>query len=392
MRVLFAYLSLGVAFLSLNACGDDPPSKNLPGQAGMTGTGGASGSMAGRGSGGTGGKAVTAGGTCEGFSSKLEACSLIDAPLDCSVVATGDAVLDCLFGCYETTDCEAATATYCFGAENSLASCMTVCRSFACNDGTLFPLEYRCDDLVDCAGGEDEQNCRTCDDGTELPSSFICDGYRDCAGNEDEQACLVGPTYQCENGETINGSWRCDGYYIDCADGSDEAGCAESTCPAPPRPVPGEACAKATETLSACGLLEGGVVTGCTDRTELLACAKNCIGGAACAELESYFCSSETAPPALATCFDGCAELTNIFPCEQGNGSVPASWICDGVPDCLDEGDEADCDFDCGDGELMPLYVTCDTYVDCKNGADERGCEATCPGAGGGGGGGASGD
>jgi hypothetical protein len=393
MRFLLVCLGLGIAVLPVVGCGDDPPTKSPGplGKAGSGGAGGMGGSAAGKG--GSGGMAPQLPGEgCLGFSSKLESCSLIDRPLDCTLVQEGDAELECLFDCYEAATCEAASAAYCFGAENSVDACMTACRSFACDDGTVYPTEYKCDLIPDCVGGEDEENCQTCDGGKHLPPSYVCDGFDDCADKTDEAGCPPRRTWQCDNGETVDGSYRCDGYYIDCFDGSDEDDCPVSTCPVPPAPVPGEACAKATKALVGCGLLDDGVITACADRTELLACAKECVGAGTCSDLESYFCSDVVESSDLTSCFDKCGELTNYFPCKDASTSVPASWVCDDVPDCMDESDELNCDFSCGDGmEPLPASAACDGYTDCPNGADEKGCQASCGDTGAGGAAGASG-
>jgi hypothetical protein len=360
MRFLPVCLSLGVSVFLLGGCGDDPPSAPS----------GASGS------GGSGGSKHQGPGTCEGFSDKLESCDLLDRPLECETWPQGD-VVDCMYGCFQGGSCEAVTNVNCFEVENSVTRCAAACRTFACQDGTLLPLDFQCDQLVQCAGGEDEVDCVPCPDGSPLPPSYVCDTYLDCVDGSDEANCPAPPPWQCGSGETVVGSYRCDDY-VDCVDGSDEADCPTLACPAPAAPEPGKACENATAGLVACGLLEGGVVTGCEDRTQLLACAKDCVGDAACADLEKAYCANDTSDSPLQACFDKCLELPDFFPCADST-SVPSYYVCDGVPDCMDAADEVDCQLDCGDQTSVPLYSTCDGYNDCSNGLDESGCSATCP-------------
>ena len=36
--------------------------------------------------------------------------------------------------------------------------------------------------------------------------------------------------WQCDDGSCIPGGWQCDGYAVDCVDGSDEEGCGKYFC------------------------------------------------------------------------------------------------------------------------------------------------------------------
>lgn len=124
------------------------------------------------------------------------------------------------------------------------------CDGFACNDGACIVADWRCDDITDCAGGEDEQDCAadpgtpdapscqgfTCNDGACIDATWQCDDYVDCTGGEDEQGCAPGTGgggddgagcdgFTCDDGGCIDATWQCDGY-SDCAGGEDEANCA----------------------------------------------------------------------------------------------------------------------------------------------------------------------
>lgn len=55
----------------------------------------------------------------------------------------------------------------------------------------------RCDNIKDCADGEDENNCKFCEreefrcqsDDKCIPDKWRCDGYDDCQDESDEQDC-----------------------------------------------------------------------------------------------------------------------------------------------------------------------------------------------------------
>lgn len=73
-----------------------------------------------------------------------------------------------------------------------------------CFDGELICEEKRCDFVIDCSQGEDEQNCGNdesnaqcseanwmfCLNGQPFCPGQRCDGIRDCPDARDEQGCF----------------------------------------------------------------------------------------------------------------------------------------------------------------------------------------------------------
>uniref|UniRef100_A0A903Z6L2 FZ domain-containing protein n=1 Tax=Anopheles quadriannulatus TaxID=34691 RepID=A0A903Z6L2_ANOQN len=68
---------------------------------------------------------------------------------------------------------------------------------FRCADSSCIPLQWKCDNIKDCHGGEDESDCKQCE--------------------RDEYRCM-------SNDKCIPDKWRCD-QYEDCPDASDELDC-----------------------------------------------------------------------------------------------------------------------------------------------------------------------
>ena len=100
-------------------------------------------------------------------------------------------------------------------------------------------------------------------------------------------------------------------------------------------------------------------------------------GNQACADAcqpSEFICSSGKC---VSKSESGCSCSAGELMCSDGE--CIDNWICDGIVDCSDTGDEFCCDTDtwlCLNGyECIPLSYRCDEqYTDCSNGSDEAGC------------------
>lgn len=93
-------------------------------------------------------------------------------------------------------------------------------------------------------------------------------------------------------------------------------------------------------------------------------------GGQECSDLLKSLSSCGTTPGVFAFC------VRNSFPCGGGNGEVHQSVVCDGITDCTNGFDEANCtrgqtDFRCADGSRANLEQVFDGKRDCPDGTDE---------------------
>ncbi|XP_050504158.1 sortilin-related receptor-like isoform X12 [Diabrotica virgifera virgifera] len=310
---------------------------------------------------------------------------------------------------------------------------------FVCGDGKCLPNYWRCDYDTDCADGSDEakcprQNCTEgqfeCENGRCISSKWRCDGENDCRDGSDERNCNDGKPIICKNDEfhctsggvtCIPTTWKCDGE-PDCTDGSDESSCSNNTC---------------NDSQMSCGL----PTNRCIYKTWICDGDKDCIDGrdeanctftpadipklpdefqsrnGTCHDPWMFQCRNQRCIPFWWKCdgADDCEDNSdevgcsfppyppidnptsqrpavtcesNQFQCDKGD-CILASWVCDGMEDCLGGEDERNCDssvncsrsqFKCQtDGSCIPATAVCDGHFDCPDKTDELSCDDNLP-------------
>jgi hypothetical protein len=137
-------------------------------------------------------------------------------------------------------------------------------------------------------------------------------------------------------------------------------------------------CADLNAKLQKCGLVPQGSQFSCTEPTSDEECAASCALNASCSDLKDSACSNITSTT-IQACYVECRTESPQFTCKDGT-SVPASYRCDGSPDCDDGSDETGCPtFTCQDGATVQADFRCDGMDDCDDGSDETGCPTfTC--------------
>uniref|UniRef100_A0A673KHL0 Sortilin-related receptor-like n=1 Tax=Sinocyclocheilus rhinocerous TaxID=307959 RepID=A0A673KHL0_9TELE len=228
---------------------------------------------------------------------------------------------------------------------------------------------WRCDGDNDCRDWSDETNCTVghhtcesssfqCHTGHCIPQRWVCDGDDDCqdGSDEDPTQCEKCNGFLCSNGTCLPASAHCNGVE-DCPGGADEQNC-------------GPLCAHYMEFV-------------CRNRAQCLFQSLVCDGTRHCtdgSDEDPTYAGCSTNPEFEKTC-DGYS-----FQCSNGM-CVTLEWKCDGMDDCGDYSDEANCasptdepgcshyfQYECKNGRCVPAWWKCDGENDCGDWSDESQC------------------
>ncbi|XP_059389149.1 sortilin-related receptor-like isoform X1 [Carassius carassius] len=289
-------------------------------------------------------------------------------------------------------------------------SCDSVTQFRCVASGSCIPQAFKCDHEDDCGDNSDEEHCVshkcgpgefTCARGVCIRDAWRCDGDNDCRDWSDETNCTVGhhkcenSSFQCQTGHCIPQRWVCDGD-DDCQDASDEdpsqcggekcSGllCSNGTClPASAHCNGVEDCPGGADEKNCGPLCAHYMEFVCRNRAQCLFQSLVCDGTRHCtdgSDEDPTYAGCSTNPEFEKTC-DGYS-----FQCSNGM-CVSLEWKCDGMDDCGDYSDEANCasptdepgcshyfQYECKNGRCVPAWWKCDGENDCGDWSDESQC------------------
>ncbi|XP_039615538.1 low-density lipoprotein receptor-related protein 2 isoform X1 [Polypterus senegalus] len=327
--------------------------------------------------------------TCRDGSDCIPSSHLCDGDKDCK---DGSDEANCLQGCNKPENircmdgrkcieprmvCDGKAQCFDGSDESNCQKAMESC-DFLCDNDKCFTLQVKCDGVLNCLDQTDESDCKverkpeglpvrtcprtfvSCRDSSDCISfRELCDGDLDCADGSDEEHCRANCSkpghFQClDKKKCLKLKQVCDGV-PQCDDQSDEAQCK--------KPV------------EDCGFFCGN--GRCLPAHVKCDGKQDCADGADERNCVPKIISVATSSPPPLTC------PSPSSPCLDQKGCVTLEQTCNGVNDCQDGSDEANCPvrpckkpgfFQCADGKCIEEQLVCDGFRHCPSGSDEQNC------------------